>query len=74
MAGAFEYTWRQTAINQSIALPDERPITATVREIEVFDSGNVYGVIMRCNEKYVVQLIRSGIWRLMGTEKSIKAI
>jgi hypothetical protein len=74
MTGTFEYTWRRTAINQSIALPDERPIIATVREIEVLDSGNVYGIIMRCNEAYVVQLIRSGIWRLIGTEENIKAI
>lgn len=74
MTGTFDYTWKRTAVNQSIALPDERPITATVREIEVFDSGNVYGIIMRSNEAYVVQLIRSGVWRLMGTEENIKAI
>lgn len=73
MTETFEYTWRRTAVNQRIALPDERPIMATVREIEVFDSGNVYGVIKRSDDVYVVQLIRSGVWRLMGTEKNIKA-
>lgn len=74
MTGTFEYMWRRTAVNQRIALPDERPITATVREIEVFDSGNVYGVIKRSDNVYVVQLIRSGVWRLMGTQESIKGI
>jgi hypothetical protein len=69
----YQYATQGTALDQQIAIRDAGHLITTVRNIEMFDRGAVYGDIDRDGQTWVVRLVRPGCWGLVGPKDVLEA-
>jgi hypothetical protein len=69
----FEYASKGIAVDQMVSIGTPKPIKTTVRSIEMFDRGMIYGEIDREGETWIVRLTRPGCWRIVGPKDRLEA-
>jgi hypothetical protein len=70
----YQYTSTGIALDQIIASGTEYPMTGTVRNIEMFHRGSIYGEIDRDGQEWIVRLRRPGYWGIVGPKNQLDAI